>query len=111
MKEQKIKRIENLIDEIIEKAINTYINNFDENSGMSIVDWKNGYKGTIRNYDGNIIEYIKYSDFKDLYSNFKYDLEKANDTQLNNIIKYLEEEKKYTDYSNLNNELYVLEEF
>ena len=110
MKEKK-ELVENMISKIIEKAINSYTEKFDENAGISIIDWKNGYKGVIRGFDGEIVKYISHSDFKDLYSNFKYDLDKASEDTLNTIIKYLEEEAKYTNYEDLDRDTNCIEDF
>ncbi len=120
-KMEKIKIINKLIEEIKENAINDYESQFDENSGMSIVDWENGYRGTIRDFDGGIIKYISYSQFKNLYQNLDHDIfcistssEKLNKVSLetlDKIIKYLEEEKKYTNYNDLDREVYFIEDF
>ncbi len=107
----KIKKIENLIDEIIENAIKNYVEKFDESKGMSIEDWENGYKGVIYDYEGKIINYISINDFNSLYNNFKYKLNKATNKQLDNIIKYLEEQSKYTNYNDLDKETLWLEDF
>lgn len=110
-KSEKIKKIDKLIDEIINNGIEAYVSQFDENVGLSVEDWKNGYKNTIVTTDGRVLKYISYSNFKDLYSNFKYDLNQATDVQLDNILNYLNEEKKYTDYNDLDRECYDLDEF
>lgn len=119
---EKIELINKMIEKIIENAINEYTSNFDENNGMSVSDWKNGYKNTIRNFDGNIIEYIPYSSFNDLYYNFKYDfgnwdlidnkiVYKFKEETLNKIIAYLEKEAKYTKFYDLDQDGYCIEDF
>ena len=107
----KIEKIEKLIDKIIKNAIKNYEGKFDETKGMSIEDWENGYKGVIYGYDGKILSYISINDFKSLYNNFKYELSKATNKQLNNIIKYLEEQSKYNSYNDLDKEDFWLEDF
>lgn len=109
-KNEKLKKIETLIEKIINNAIEEYTSQFDENSGMFIDDWKNGYKGTIVRGDGKILKYIPYADFKNLYSNLRNDLYKATNEQLDKILKYLEEESAYTNYNDLDRENYDLDE-
>ena len=46
-----------------------------------------------------------------LYYNFKYDLESANDEVLDRIIEYLDEEKRYTDYEDLDQHNYDISDF
>ena len=107
----KIEIINNMIERIINKAIENYTSQFDENNiGLSVEDWKSGYKNDIRGLDGSIIKYISPNDFKNLYSNFKYDLNKATNEQLDFIINYLKEEEKYSDYNSLDRENYDLDE-
>lgn len=112
---EKIEVIENMLKKIRDNAIEEYTKNIDENNSISIDDWQNGYRGTIRDYDGKIIEYIPYADFMDLYSNFANELycsnEKLNDIILDNIIKFLKEEAKYTNYHDLDSECYCIEDF
>ncbi len=118
----KINKIERLIEEIIQNAINEYESQFDENNGMSVQDWENGYSNTIISLDGTILEYIPYNNFKSLYSNFKYDIEeydlkkdkviyKVNEKVLDKIIEYLKEEINYTYFYDLDRENYSLDEF
>ena len=104
MKEKK-ELIKNMISEIINNAVKSYTAKFDENAGMSNVE------GTIKGFDGEVIKYISHSDFKDLYGNFKYDLDKANEDTLDIIIKYLEEEAKYINYEDLDRDTNCIEDF
>lgn len=111
---EKIEIIKKMINEITEKAVETYTSKFNENTGLSVQDWKNGYRGTIRTFDGTILTYISYNDFKDLYYNFKNDLymnDKLTEPVLDKIIAYLKEESKYTDYYDLNRDCYDIEYF
>lgn len=110
----KIVKIEKMIGEIIDNAIDNYVAKWDttnSSGNMSRSDWEDGCKGTIRGFDGKIINYIYYRDFKDLYYNFKYDLEGANDEVLDRIIEYLDEEKRYTDYEDLDQHNYDISDF
>ena len=59
MKMLKIEKIEELINNIKEKAIENYLSKWDENNSMNKFDWKLGSKGSIKGYDGENIEYIK----------------------------------------------------
>ena len=110
MKVIKVEKVDELIENIINNAIEGYLTSWDINNSMSIDDWKLGSKGTIYGYDGSIIKYISYDDFKSLYSGFKYDLDKASDEVLNFIINYLNEEKKHINYNDLNREGYSIDE-
>lgn len=111
---EKIEIIENMINEIREKAIETYTSKFDENAGLSIEDWRNGNRNTIKSLDGTILKYISYDDFKDLYCNIENNLymnDKLTEPVLDKIIAYLKEESNYTDYYNLNKDCYEIEDF
>lgn len=119
---KKIEIIDDMIAEIIKKAVEKYTSDFDENNGMSILDWKNGYKNTIRSLDGSIINYIYYSDFQSLYSNFKNDIHNfefingktvytTKEETLDKIIVYLKEQSKYTDFYELETECYCINDF
>ena len=110
MKNEKINKIDELINEIIDGAIEEYTSDFDENNGLSIEDWKNGYRNSIKNYDGECVEYISPNYFKNLYHNFRYDLYNASDVVLDNILKYLNKEKNL-HYWELDNDIFVIDEF
>lgn len=107
---EKINKIYSLIEEIKNNAIDAYVSEFDPNNGLSVEDWKNGYKGTIHNYKGDIVSYISYSEFKTLYHNLQEGLDNYNDDVLDKVIKYLNKEIKYTSYYDLDRELYSIDE-
>lgn len=110
MRTEKINKIDELINEIIDGAIEEYTSNFDENRGLNIEDWKNGYRYNIIGYDGEDIEYISPNYFNMLYYNFKYDLNNASDVVLDKILKYLNKEKNL-HYWQLDDDAFTIDEF
>lgn len=96
--ENKIRLIDEMIEGIIVNAIENYTKNWEQGK---ITDWENGYYKT---------EEVPYRNFKDLYSNFKFDLNSTTEEALDFIIKYLKEESKYTRYDDLDRELYTISE-
>ncbi len=105
--------IDKIILEITDKSLNYYLSNVDEKqSSGSIEDWKNGCRVNFTSYDGYNKSPIRYSDFENLYSNIKNDLNNPNITEqvLDKIINYLEKEKQYDDYFDLDNENYSINE-
>lgn len=111
MKMAKIEKIEELIENIRENAVENYLNKWDENTSMSKEDWELGSKNLIMDGDGDIIEYISKSDFDNLYDNLTDGLEKASERVLDKIIEYLEKEQKKNDFNDLDRECYTVSEF
>ncbi len=111
MKMLKIEKIEELINNIKEKAIENYLSKWDENNSMNKFDWKLGSKGSIKGYDGENIEYISYNEFNDLYSNLIYNLNDVNEKILDKIIEYLEKEQKYVEFNDLDRDCYSVSDF
>lgn len=111
MKIAKIEKIEELIKNIREDAIENYLNTWDENTSMSKTDWELGSKGSIKGYDGEVIEYISKSDFDSLYDNLNYGLNETSERVLDKIIEYLEKEQKKNDFNDLDCDCFTVSEF
>lgn len=111
IKMTKVEKIENLIKDIRENAIENYLSKWDENNSMSKADWELGSKGSIKGYNGENIEYISYNEFNDLYSNLTYNLNDVNEKVLDKIIEYLEKEQKKVEINDLDRECYSVSDF
>ena len=111
IKMTKVEKIENLIKDIRENAIENYLSKWDENNSISKSDWELGSKGLIKGYNGENIEYISYNEFNDLYSNLTYNLNDVNEKVLDKIIEYLEKEQKYVEFNDLDRDCYSVSDF
>lgn len=111
MKMTKIEKIEELIKNIKESAIEDYLNTWDENNSMSKTDWELGSKGSIKGFDGENIEYISKAEFDSLYDNLTDRLNETNERVLDRIIEYLEKEQKKNNFNDLDCDCFTVSEF